>query len=426
MLKKICYFMKGSFFKESSLAMIEQGISSITSFLTSIILARNVNANSVGMYTLLLSIALIIIGLQRVFILVPFNIYYPKMKEVTEKKYYAAKTMGFEIIFLIFVIIVLVFSKLTGIIDIKLNISSSVIFMIGYLLKDYTRQFLFGINKISTSLVMGILQSLIQIALFIILVYLNIFTINNCLIIIGVTTGIISILFLTLNTTISIKFNDLVEVWNKNKDIAKWSVGISLSDSVKNQVSIWMLNNFVSTKSVGIYSIHNTFAMLPQPIFNGLSQYLLPHFSQLFAQKEYESVIKKSIIAIVVVLFMNVFWGVVLLVMGKELIILIYGEQYIGITMVLLLCCIRGFFTSLSSIISSILQSIEKPKIILKSLVIGIVILIISGTVLTSKYSIVGMSISLSLSFGVIATIQIIELINIIKKLKVNEKIGER
>ncbi|MFR8152355.1 MAG: hypothetical protein ACLU7U_03625, partial [Romboutsia timonensis] len=112
---------------------------------------------------------------------------------------------------------------------------------------------------------------------------------------------IISILFLTLNTTISIKFNDLVEVWNKNKDIAKWSVGISLSDSVKNQVSIWMLNNFVSTKSVGIYSIHNTFAMLPQPIFNGLSQYLLPHFSQLFAQKEYESVIKKSIIAIVVV-----------------------------------------------------------------------------------------------------------------------------
>lgn len=421
MLKKIGYFMKGSFFKESSLAVIEQGISSITSFLTSIILARNVNANSVGMYTLLLSIALIIIGLQRVFILVPFNIYYPKMKEVTEKKYYAAKTMGFEIIFLIFVIIVLVFSKLTGIIDIKLNISSSVIFMIGYLLKDYTRQFLFGINKISTSLLMGILQSFIQISLFIMLVYLNNFTINNCLIIIGVTTGIISIVFLTLNTTISIKFNDLVEVWNKNKDIAKWSVGISLSDSVKNQVSIWMLNNFVSTKSVGIYSIHNTFAMLPQPIFNGLSQYLLPHFSQLFAQKEYESVIKKSIIAIVVVLFMNVFWGVVLLVMGKELIILIYGEQYIGITMVLLLCCVRGFFTSLSSIISTILQSIEKPKIILKSLVVGIVILIISGTVLTSKYSIVGMSISLSLSFGVIAAIQIIELINIIKKIKANE-----
>lgn len=426
MLKKIGYFMKGSFFKESSLAMIEQGISSITSFLTSIILARNVNANSVGMYTLLLSIALIIIGLQRVFILVPFNIYYPKMKEATDKKYYAAKTMGFEIIFLTVVIIILVLSKLTGIIDIKLNISSSLIFIIGYLLKDYTRQFLFGINKISTSLVIGILQSFIQIALFIILIYLNNFTINNCLIIIGVTAGIISIVFLTLNTTISIKFNDLVEVWNKNKDIAKWSVGISLSDSVKNQVSIWMLNNFVSTKSVGIYSIHNTFAMLPQPIFNGLSQYLLPHFSQLFAQKEYESVIKKSIIAIVVVLFMNVFWGVILLVMGKELIILIYGEQYIGITMVLLLCCIRGFFTSLSSIISSILQSIEKPKIILKSLVIGIVILIISGTVLTSKYSIVGMSISLSLSFGVIATIQIIELINIIKKLKVNEKIGER
>ena len=195
-----------------------------------------------------------------------------------------------------------------------------------------------------------------------------------------------------------------------------------MSDSVKNQISMWILNSFISTKSVGIYSIHNTFAMLPQPIFNGLSQYLLPHFSKIFSEKKYESVIKKSIIAITVVFFMNACWGLVLLVMGKKLVVLIYGDEYIGITTVLLLCCIRGFFTSIISIISSILQAIEKPKLILKSLVIGIGILIITGTILTLKYSMVGMCISLCISFATIAIIQTIDLASIIIELKKNEK----
>lgn len=417
MLKKINDFLKGSFFRESFLAMTEQGISSLTSFLTSIILARNVAPNSVGIYTLLLSIAMIIMGLQRVFILVPFNIYYPKMKEAREKKSYAAKTMGFEIVFLTIVMIVLMLLQVLGIININMSITCYGIFMVGYLLKDYTRQFLFGINKILSSLLMGIMQSLLQLGLFIVLLYLNNFTINHCLIIIGMTTGISSIVFLVSNTKISMKFSDLIEVWNKNKYISKWSVGISMSDSVKNQISIWMLNSFISTKSVGIYSIHNTFAMLPQPIFSGLSQYLLPHFSEMFAQKKYESVVKKSIISIIVVLFMNICWGLVLLVMGKKLVILIYGEKYIGITIVLLLCCVRGFLTSLTSVVSSILQAIEQPKIILKSLIVGILILIFIGSILTLKYGMVGMCIGLCISLAIIGIIQIIELIKLINRI---------
>ena len=99
MLKKINDFLKGSFFKGSFLAMTEQGISSLTSFLTSIILARNVTPNSVGIYTLLLSIAMIIMGLQRVFILVPFNIYYPKMKEDREKKVMQLRQWGLRLYF---------------------------------------------------------------------------------------------------------------------------------------------------------------------------------------------------------------------------------------------------------------------------------------------------------------------------------------
>lgn len=422
MLNNIRNFLKGNFFRESFLAMSEQGISSVTSFLTSIILARNVDQNSVGIYTLLLSVAMIIMGLQRVFILVPFNVYYPKMDNINDKKKYAARTMGFETAFLIILAIILICFKFLGIMKVELNIISCSIFMLGYLLRDYARQFLLGINKILSSVIMGSIQSLSQMILFIILIYYNEFTLNSCMIAIGITTGIISIIFLSINTSMCISKNGLLHIWEKNKFIAKWSIGISMSESVKNQTSIWILNSFISTQSVGIYSIHNTFAMLPQPIFNGLSQYLLPHFSKIYSEKKISSVINKSIIAIIGVFLMNLIWAIILLVVGKQLIVLIYGEKYIGLTLVLLLCCIKGFFTSLTSIISSILQAIEKPQIIFRSLIIGIVILIVSGAILTLKYNIVGMCISLCISFATIAILQGIELIKIINKVRTEKK----
>lgn len=420
MLNKINNFLKGSFFRDSFLSMTEQGISSVTSFLTSIILARNIDKNSVGIYTLLLSIAMIIMGLQRVFILVPFNVYYPKVNNIDDKSKYASKTMGFETVFLSLIVVILLCLNLMGILKVELNIISCMIFMVGYLLKDYTRQFLLGINKILASVLMGSIQSFLQIGLFLILIYYNNFTLNLCMIIIGLTTGVISIIFLSQNTKVCISKRELLDVWKMNKFIAKWSIGISMSDSIKNQVSIWMLNNFISTEAVGIYSIHNTFAMLPQPIFNGLSQYLLPHFSKIYSEKKINSVINKSIISICAVVLMNSIWGVILLIGGKQLVILIYGEQYVGLTLVLLLCCIRGLFSSLTSIVSAILQAIEKPKVIFKSLIVGIIILILVGGIMTIKYNIIGMCIGLCISFATIATIQIFELIKEIKKINNN------
>ena len=72
---------KKSFLSGSLLSMIEQGFSSVTSFLTTIIIAHSCSMQTAGQYALILSLSLIVLGLQRVIIAVPFSVHYPKYAE---------------------------------------------------------------------------------------------------------------------------------------------------------------------------------------------------------------------------------------------------------------------------------------------------------------------------------------------------------
>ena len=92
---------KKSFLSGSLLSMIEQGFSSVTSFLTTIIIAHSCSMQTAGQYALILSLSLIVLGLQRVIIAVPFSVHYPKYAEGSEKKRYYASTFSLEFIFLI-------------------------------------------------------------------------------------------------------------------------------------------------------------------------------------------------------------------------------------------------------------------------------------------------------------------------------------
>lgn len=76
--------------------MLEQAFSSITSFLTGIVIARNCTMETAGLYALVLSVSMIGLGLQRVIIAVPFNVHYPKFQQEEKRRNYRSAIMGLE------------------------------------------------------------------------------------------------------------------------------------------------------------------------------------------------------------------------------------------------------------------------------------------------------------------------------------------
>lgn len=398
--------LKSRFLQKSFLSMAEQGIFSLASFVTGILLARAAGTEASGIYTLLLSAVMIALGLQRTAVALPFSVLYPKLDSEKEKKKYRAATWNIEVLILFFLVIAMVILRITGILKFDMRPSAMVVFLIGYLLKDFIRQYFYAMDQVGRCLIMGLTQVILQIGILLFLYQNNYFSLDGMLFVIGFTSLFCSLSAAADSFSLKMTPDILKAAIRKNWFTAKWSIGISMSDAVKNQISIWMLNGFVSTEAVGIYNANNTFAMLPQPVFNGLSQFLLPHFSKMFAQHEYRQLLKKTLEAAGMIVICNGGWALCLTIVGTRLIKFIYGQEYQVTLAVMLLCCIRGAFTSLSSIASSVLQAIEKPQYIVKSLAVSIIVMSTAGVLLTWKFQMTGMCAAMALMYVFSAFIQ--------------------
>lgn len=225
---------KKSFLSGSLLSMIEQGFSSVTSFLTTIIIAHSCSMQTAGQYALILSLSLIVLGLQRVIIAVPFSVHYPKYAEGSEKKRYYASTFSLEFIFLIAAGIISLF--LGGKASHSANGIAFFIFFVGYLYKDFSRQLFFGVGRIGNCLIMSITQCVAQLGMLIF--FRSNLSLNTVLGIIGGSCLVCSSLFIASIFKMTLNLKDILKTWQENWWTAKWSIGISMSDSVKSQMSV--------------------------------------------------------------------------------------------------------------------------------------------------------------------------------------------
>lgn len=397
---------KKSFLSGSLLSMIEQGFSSVTSFLTTIIIAHSCSMQTAGQYALILSLSLIVLGLQRVIIAVPFSVHYPKYAEGSEKKRYYASTFSLEFIFLIAAGIISLF--LGGKASHSANGIAFFIFFVGYLYKDFSRQLFFGVGRIGNCLIMSITQCVAQLGMLIF--FRSNLSLNTVLGIIGGSCLVCSSPPIFLPS-----FQDIFQIQGhlknrRNKETAKWSIGISMSDSVKSQMSVWMLNFFQSTESVAIYNNNNTLATLPQPVFVGLSQYLLPNLSASIQTESSKSVSKKVYSACLIAAVANLLWCIGLGILGKSLIGMLYGESYyIGVAP-LLICCIRGIFVSLNNIQNAVLQAYGKPQMIFYTLLLGLLFLATAGAAMIWKGGIMGVCIAMLIVYIIPTTLQAYEI----------------
>lgn len=383
------------------MSMVEQGFSSIASFLTGIIIAHVCDMVTAGNYALILSVSMVALGIQRTIVALPFNVHYPKLQNEEKKKEYLSSTLGIETIFLILSAIISIIVGLSGVYN--ACSLSLVVFSFGYLLKDFGRQFFFAVDKVDRCLAMSLAQCFLQVGALVILK--NRLTLDSVLMIVGLSSIVCTALTLLPYVDISLNPNKLLETWKRNWWTAKWSIGISMSDSIKGQLSIWLLNFFQSTKAVAIYNNNNTLGSLPQPIFNGLSQYLLPNLSAMIDRESSKTIRKKIYSACGFAIGANTLWSIALVAAGELLIKLLYGETYFVGAWPLLICCIRGVFVSLNNIHGAVLQAYQKPQIIVFTLAFGLAFLATGGVVLIWKCGIIGVCLAMLIVYLIPAVI---------------------
>ncbi|OUU19469.1 MAG: hypothetical protein CBB97_19330 [Candidatus Endolissoclinum sp. TMED37] len=186
--------------------------------------------------------------------------------------------------------------------------------------------------------------------------------------------------------------------WNASKDILKFSLkghpGRILWN-LNNKLDFLIINFFLGTSAVGIYSISVTIAECLTFFASSIGSILLPYVaasSKLETLKFSNMIIRHT--AILTSLF-----AILLALIGPLFIVFAFNDQYHGAVLPFLYLIPGTFALAIARVISSHLVGIGRPELQSYGVAVAFLIMIILNFILIPKLGIIGAAISSSIAY---------------------------
>ncbi len=383
------------------LSIIDQGVFSLTNFITSIIVGRFTTKDEFGIFLLGYTILYLAWDVQDAFITTPYTIYSPQYNP-RKRLTYLGSTLIHQILFSIVIIMIfllVIFTIPQNFLPAGLSsVLPSLAVVFGFfLLRDYARRISFAGLQMKSALVLDIIVSTLQLSGLIFLMYFKSLTTSHAFLVIGFSCCAASMIWLFFKrTSILINLQDVVVSLKKNLTTGKWILASSILWSISIYSYPWILASFHGSESTGVLAAcHGTVAIF-NPVLTGLQNYISPKLAHSHAeggkQNLYKYALKISLISGVIMLG----FALILFLTGNYLIVKFYGSKYDGNSMVVSILAFDLFLTSIGFSISRTLFVIEKAKIDFIINVAQAVFLFSFGIWLVKDFGVFGSAIGLT------------------------------
>lgn len=422
--------MKNKFIKNTIILIIGGFITKVFGMLIKIIMTRNISTYSMSLYTLTLPTYNLFITIVTLSMTISIS------KLVSENNIKKEKIMSSSlfisiIISIISAIIMLIFVKpITMLLhnDKLYYPLLSIILSLPFIsISTCIRGYFFGKNKMIVQVVSNLFEQLSRIILFIIILPKIQNEIQAVSFIIGsnMISEIISIFTMSLFLP-----KRKIRLSKPDKEVTNEILKISIPTTAQKLFAVisyffepiiltnlLLLNGYSNNYITTEYGIINGYTiqllMLPSFFTNAISQVIIPNISNAYTNKKYDYIKTKIKQVFAISLIIGIFYTVIVM-LKKELIMnLIYntkeGIKYINILApVFILLYLEGP-------INSILQSLNKPKTILITSIIGIIIKYLLMIILSYlKYGIYSFIIPMLINIIIVVLLNLIKLKKVI------------
>lgn len=160
-----------------------------------------------------------------------------------------------------------------------------------------------------------------------------------------------------------------------------------------------ILGIFKSTDKVGIYNVALKIAAVTSFTFQALDSILAPKLSKTFHDNEMDQ-FKKLVKFSTLVNFIVSLFVVIGIVIFKDFILGIFGEEFYQASFALIILCAGQLFNAICGPVGSILQMTGHQKAFQNVLLIALIINIILNLVLVKSYGITGVAIATAVSLA--------------------------
>ncbi|MFT3919894.1 lipopolysaccharide biosynthesis protein [Cloacibacterium sp.] len=308
--------------KPSSLVFIDQLIFSGSNFLLTFLLARKLSITDFGIFSSVLLVTYLLVGILNALIVQPF--------QISVAKGFSKKSLGFVfqsslVLIFIFVLLMFVikFVPNSTIDFLKTNLSAIIIFVSAYLFQDFLRKIVLAIDFVKLVVVIDSIFLLI----FPLIGFNENLTLGKSLWIIGVVNILASlpgIFFCLRNAEFSLKNKELLQYHFKE---GKWLFSASIVQWFSSNFFTLVAGIYLGINALGALRLVQSFFGVINVILQTVENYYLPKTAQLYYQNKKQE--NKT-------LFFNLSKGMMVLgvlitaffIFSEPLIVLLGGEKY--------------------------------------------------------------------------------------------------
>ncbi len=162
-----------------------------------------------------------------------------------------------------------------------------------------------------------------------------------------------------------------------------------LSTFIMGDVSLWLLQSFTTAKEVGVYNIALKISVLISLVLMVVNTIAAPKFSELYWAKEYTA-LKRVIAQSTKLIFLTSLFLAVTVILFRETILGLFGEEFIIGGSVLILLVFAQLFNALTGSVGIFLSMTGQQKILRNIIVITMVLTIVLNYIVIPIYGMNG------------------------------------
>jgi O-antigen/teichoic acid export membrane protein len=394
----VFYNLSSKTAKNSYISIVDQGIVSLTNFLTALLLARFCSQSEYGHYVLALSIILFWDNLRRALISSPFVVYLPR-KPPAESKGYVGGTFLFHVAFSIIGGVLFAAGSVilysTGDAALGAVILAAIYAVFGFTSREYMRRIFYARLKIHSALIIDVLNVFLQVSGIVVLTVTGrLFTVN-ALLLIGTAQTISSALgLLLIRKHISFRGLDIKSMLRSHWRLGKWLAATGIVFALAFQIYPWFLKYTWGECATARFGACIPLLTIINPFFLGISNFIGPKMSTVFANEGIAGlrrVLRKGVFVLGTGIGLYV---IIITIFSEPLLVLMYGGKYTGLTAVIALLGVNTLLNGIASSYGAALSIMERTDFSFYANLASIAVTFSIGIFLVINYGVLGAAIA--------------------------------
>jgi len=349
-------------------SLADQAVASVTSFLTGIIIARACSKEELGLYMLGFSLVTLVTDLQTSLITTPYMVYAPRLSGRAHALY-TGSTLIHQSAFCLVTMVVVICGAVAvshGVgpkgLGPVLWVLACVIALI--MLRQHARRISFARLRLKTVFLFDAFIAVAQISGLLVLARFGLLSASHAYWVIGSVCGIAVLGWLWSDRRFyQPKLSESVADFKKNWVLGRWVFASGLVWAVSMNLYPWLLAAFHGVASTGVWAACLGVVSFGGPVMAGIQNLAGPKIAHVYAANGYRALHRLVLKITVVVAIPMSLLCLVMFVWGGRLVVLMYGRQYGGNSLVVAILALNLLAVALGFPFSRALFAIDRARV---------------------------------------------------------------